>query len=210
MILRIVRLGAACIGLLYGLGGGESARSQQPHTANAHASMTDSRDVAPQMQSLINAIAGRWSTSIKLEPSVASPNGGVGEGEEIWRPGPGGFTLLEEEHNRMPNGERFLLALQWWDESTNSLHGMLCNGSGPAGCNLESTKSVLKWDGQRFVIDMEFSSHDKKMMWHEVFTDFTATSFMQTGDIGEVDGQLKRSITIHATKIGEIGSSFSK
>jgi hypothetical protein len=196
MIFRTVLLGAACMGLLYGLGGVESAHSRQPHAANAHASMTDSRDVAPE--------------TIKLEPSAATPNGGVGEGEEIWKPGPGGFTLLEEEHNRMPNGERFLLALQWWDKSTNSFHGMLCNGSGPAGCNLESTKSVLKWDGKRFVIDVEFSSHDKRMMWHEVFTDFTVTSFTQTGDVGEVDGPLKRSITIHATKIGEIGSSFSK
>jgi hypothetical protein len=28
--------------------------------------------------------------------------------------------LLEEEHNRMPYGERFLLALMWWDKSTNT------------------------------------------------------------------------------------------
>jgi len=210
MILRIVQLGATCICLLYAFGGSESAPSQQPHRTNARASTADSRDVAPEMQSLIKAIAGRWSTNIKLEPTGAAPNGGVGEGEEIWRPGPGGFTLLEEEHNRMPYGERFLLALQWWDKSTNSFHGMLCNGSGSAGCNLESTKSVLKWDGQRYVIDMEFSSNDKRMMWHEVFTDFTSTSFTQTGDIGEVDGPLKRSVTIHATKIGEVGSSFSK
>jgi hypothetical protein len=210
MILRIVVLGATCVCLLYVLGGAESGHSQQPHSANAHASTTDSRDVAPEMQSLVKAIAGRWSTSIKLEPSGAAPNGGAGEGEEIWRPGPGGFTLLEEEHNRMPYGERFLLALHWWDKSTNSFHGMLCNGSGPSGCNLESTKSVLKWDGMRFVIDMEFSTNDKRMMWHEVFTDFTPTSFTQTGDIGEVGGPLKRSITIHATKIGKVDSSFSK
>jgi hypothetical protein len=210
MFLRILVFGAAFICLLYGLGGVESADSQQSHPANGPASTNNSRDVAPEMQSLIKAIAGRWSTSIKLEPSGATPNGGVGEGEEIWRPGPGGFTLLEEEHNRTPYGERFLLALQWWDKSTNSLQGMLCNGSGPAGCNLESTKSVLKWDGQRFVIDMEFSSHDKRMMWHEVFTDFTPKSFTQTGDVGEVDGPLKRSITIHATKIGEVSSLFSK
>jgi hypothetical protein len=62
----------------------------------------------------------------------------------------------------------------------------------------------------RFVIDMEFSTNDKRMMWHEVFTDFTPTSFTQTGDIGEVGGPLKRSITIHATKIGKVDSSFSK
>jgi hypothetical protein len=62
----------------------------------------------------------------------------------------------------------------------------------------------------RFVIDMEFSSSGKRMMWHEVFTGFTSTSFTQTGDIGEVDGPLKRSLTIQAAKIGEVGSSSSK
>ena len=132
MILRIVLLGAACMCFLYGLGGAESAHSQQPHAANSHTSTTDSRDVAPEMQSLIKAIAGRWSISEKLEPPEATPNGGLGEGEEIWRPGPGGFTLLEEEHIRTPYGERFLLSLQWWDKSTNSFHGMLCKRLRPS------------------------------------------------------------------------------
>src|SRR5579859_1792784 len=210
MILRIIVLGAACICFLRGLDGPKSVNSQQPHSANSLASTNDPRDVAPEMKSLIKALAGRWSISEKLEPAEATPNGGVGEGEEIWRPGPGGFTLLEEEHIRTPYGERFLLSLQWWDKSTNSFHGMLCNGAGPAGCNLESTKSVLTWDGKRYVIDMGFSSHDKRMIWHEVFTEFTSTSFTQTGDVGEVGGPLKRSITIHATKIGEVDSPFSE
>lgn len=210
MILRIEIIGAACICFLYGPSSPQSAHSQQPHAPNSLVSTTDSRAVAPEMQSLIKVLAGRWSISEKLEPSEATPNGGVGEGEEIWRAGPGGFTLLEEEHISTPYGERFLLSLQWWDKSTNSFRGMLCNGSGQAGCNLESTKSVLKWDGRSYVIDMEFSSHDKRMMWHEVFTDFTPTSFTQTGDVGEVGGPPKRSITIHAMKIGEVNSPFSK
>lgn len=41
---------------------------------------------------------------------------------------------------------------------------------------------------------------EKKMVWHEVWSDITATSFTQTGDMGEVGGPLKRALTIHAVK----------
>jgi hypothetical protein len=39
---------------------------------------------------------------------------------------------------------------------------------------------------------------------------FTPTSSTQTGDIGEVGGVLKRSITIHATKIRQVRDQFLK
>jgi hypothetical protein len=41
----------------------------------------------------------------------------------------------------------------------------------------------------------------KKRLRHEVFTDFTANSFTQTGDIGEAGAALNRWITIHATRV---------
>jgi hypothetical protein len=41
----------------------------------------------------------------------------------------------------------------------------------------------------------------KKRLPHEVFTDFTANSFTQTGDIGEAGAALNRWITIHATRV---------
>ena len=69
---------------------------------------------APEMQSLTKALAGKWSTMYKFEPGGMVPEGGDGDGEEVWRTGPGGFTLMEEEHVRTPRGEVFLLALHWW------------------------------------------------------------------------------------------------
>ncbi len=210
MILRVILLAVTCTCFLCAQEISKSAQSQPSSTANNPPSVADTQNVSPEMQSLIKAIAGRWSTTIKPETSEMTPNAGTGKGEEIWRPGPGGFTLLEEEHHQTLYGDRFLLALQWWDNSTNSFHGMLCNNSGPAGCNVESTKGVLKWDGKQYVIDMEFPSEGKRMLWHEVFTDFTPTSFTQTGDVGEVGGPLKRSISIRATKIGDVRSEFSQ
>ena len=99
-------------------------------------------------------------------------------------------------------GEFFVFAIHWWDKSTNSLRGMLCNNSGPAACNVDSySNSTLKWDGKQLTIDMQFPEHGKKMLWHEVWSDITSTSFTQTGDVGEVGGPLKRAVTIHGTKV---------
>ena len=115
---------------------------------------------------------------------------------------------MEEEHVHTPRGEVFLFALHWWDKSTNSFRGMLCNNFGPATCNVDSYySSSLKWDGKQFVIDMEFPQNGKKMMWHEVWFDISSSSFTQTGDMGEVGGRLKKAITIHGTKITEVVES---
>ena len=165
------------------------AVGSDPHGANGP---------APELQSLIQTLAGRWSTSYVFG---SSQSGATGSGEEVWRPGPGGYVLMEEEHFKTPSEEVFLIALHWWDNNTNSLRGMLCNNSGPAACNLDTySNSTLNWDGKQLTIDLQFSEHGKKMQWHEVWSDITTTSFTQAGDEGEVGGQLKRAVTIHGAK----------
>jgi hypothetical protein len=155
----------------------------------------------PELQSLTKALAGKWTTTYEFVAGVMSPGGGKGTGEEVWRVGPGGYVLIEEEHVLGPDQEMFLIAFHWWDKSTNSLRGMLCNNSGPASCNIDSYfNSTLNWDGKQLVIEMRFPQGAKKMVWHEVWSDITPTSFTQTGDMGEVGGPLKRAVTIHGTK----------
>ena len=156
-----------------------------------------------EIQSLEKALVGRWSTTYEFEPGAMSPNAkGTGSGEEVWRTSPGDFVLMEEERGVASFGEFFVFAIHWWDKSTNSLRGMLCNNSGPAACNIDSySNSTLKWDGKQLTINMQFPQHGKKMLWHEVWSDITATSFTQTGDVGEVGGALKRAVTIHGTKV---------
>jgi len=174
---------------------------------NAEKNSPSLNDMPPpqaEMQSLARALVGKWSTTYKFEPSGKSSSGGTGTGEEVWRTGPGGYVLMEEEHIRAPYGERFLFALHWWDKSTNSLRGMLCNNSGPAACNVDSYfNSSIKWDGKRLVIDLQFPQDGKKMLWHEIWSDITDTSFTQTGEIGEVGSPLRLAVSIHGTKTSD-------
>src|SRR4029077_13629663 len=155
----------------------------------------------PEMQSLAKAFEGRWAITEKYEPDEWTPNGGTGYGEEVWRRGPGGFTFMEEVHDHGPAGESVGLALSWWDKD-KGLQGMWCAGENPKGCDLNPS-TVLKWDGKQFVFDTEFLRGNKTIAWHEVFSDITPPSFLQTADIGEKGGPLKRWLTIHATRVQE-------
>ena len=163
--------------------------------------------VAPDFASLVKALKGRWQTVVYHEDpqGSVSSQAAAEHGEQVWRTGPGGVTLIEEEHIASRGGDQYVLALQWWDRSTNSLKGMLCNNSGSGACNVESFyRSKLNWDGKRLTVDFVFPQGTKLMLWHEEFGDFTGNSFMQTGDMGEVGGPLKRVVTIHARKVGEV------
>ena len=155
----------------------------------------------PEMQSLANALAGTWSITENFEPDEWTANGGMGYGEEVWRRGPGGFTLIEEVHDHTPNWESFGLALTWWDKS-KGFQGMWCVDSNPKGCDQPGSGFGPKWDGKQLVIENEFERHGKRFIWHEVYSDITpGVSFAQTADIGEKGGQLKRWLTIHATRV---------
>jgi hypothetical protein len=156
----------------------------------------------PEMQSLTKALAGKWTTAYNFEKGGMSPEGGNGTGEENWRTAPGGYVLMEEETIHAPFGEMALIALQWWDKTTNTLRGMLCNNSGPQACNVDTyANSKLSWDGKQLVIDMHYSQNGMNMMWHEVWSNITPTSFTQTADAGEAGKPLKRVVTIVGTRV---------
>jgi len=167
-------------------------------------SLTSAPQPSPEIASLAKALTGEWSLSVKFEPNSSAPNGLTNTGEETWRPGPGGFTLLEEEHLRMPEGDLFLLGILWWNTATKSLHGMECQNLLPYTCYVKGAQNdiTMNWDGKQFVIDeIETSKSGKKSVWHEVWSDITSNSFTQTGEYGEPGGPRKRLFTIHATRV---------
>jgi len=171
--------------------------------ANAQ-SLTTAPQPSTEIQSLTKALSGEWSLNVKFEPGSQTPNGFVSSGEEIWRPGPGGFTLLEEEHLQMPEGDTFLLGAIWWNTATKSFHGMECQNRLPYTCDVKGAQNdiTMNWDGTQFVIDeVETSKAGKKSMWHEVWSEITSNSFTQTGEYGDPGGPRKLLFTIHATRL---------
>lgn len=166
---------------------------------------------SPEMSSLTKALAGSWSFTATYAPmsdnqdSTATPKGGTGHGTEVWRSGPGGFTFMEEAHDYTPAGEVFIVGYMWWDATKKAFGGMECNSQWPQGCDPQLAISgvSLKWDGKILVVDIKSPETPSKLVWHEVFSEITPTSFLQTADVPVADGSMKRWVTIHAIRIGD-------
>jgi len=168
----------------------------QPRTSQAAA------PTAPppthEMQRLANMLAGRWSVGQAFEPR-GGPKGVVGQGTEVWRPGPGARSLIEELQTRVGDREFSGLGVIWWDTQAQGYRVIWCGSANPRGCVVMS--KLAHWEGDQFVVGDEFERDGRKVVYREVFSDFTPDSFTQTIYEGESGGELKRTLTIHAAKV---------
>lgn len=154
-----------------------------------------------------NLMLGTWSIKSKYAPSEELPNGGTGEGLEVWRPGPGGRSVIEELHEKSTNGELNGMAVAWWDEKEQGQRFVWCDNIEPHGCYV--SRSVAKWDGNRLVYTEEIEKNGKSVTKQEVFSDITSTSFVQILQAGPTGGEMKPVVTMKATKLSE-GNSKSR
>jgi hypothetical protein len=155
------------------------------------------------LPSLAKALEGRWKLDISMQPPGA-PAAVTGSGEESWHRSLDGLTLIEEERLSFPGDELRLLAIVWRDKRTNIFHGMQCNNNDPLVCDLKGALNdiTLTWDGRQFVMEeQETTSRGDKRTYRETYSDITATSFTQTGEIRPqgADG-FARVMTMHATR----------
>jgi hypothetical protein len=151
------------------------------------------------MRRLVEVFAGSWSLSETYEPSEWMPRGGVGRGQQTWRAGPGGFSLIEDYHSTNSDGDTSGLSVTWWDEKAQGYRAIWCVSSNPGGC--VAMANLAKWEGDQFVLGDQFERNGKKFAFREVVSDITPTSFTQTLYQGEAGGELKRLMTIRATKV---------
>jgi hypothetical protein len=159
------------------------------------------------LQALTKALSGKWHLDVRFEPGSSTGDKAVeGAGEESWSAGPGGITLIEQEHIPSPFGDTFLLGLIWWDGTQKRLGGMECNSYLPVTCDLKGGLNdiTITWDGKKFQID-EIETHDgRRTVWHESWTDITPDSFLQSGDVTAPDGTTKRFMTVHGKRVNEL------
>lgn len=153
---------------------------------------------SPEMQRLVKSFVGTWSITLRVEPNEKLPRGGKGEGEEVWKPGPGGLSLIEDYHSTGDDGQISGLGVAWWDESAQKYQVTWCDSGNPAGCGI--IKNGAKWEGSQVVALDEWETDGKKVMFKEVFSDITPMSFKQTLYQGESGGELKKIETIVATR----------
>jgi hypothetical protein len=146
-----------------------------------------------------NLMLGSWSTQVKYEPTAEMPNGGMGSGTEIWRPGPGGLSVIEEYREKNEKGEVEGLGVAWWDAKAQGQRFVWCENSNHGGCYV--SKEVGKWNGTSLEWKEEQEHDGKRRMYSEIFRDITPTSFTQVLGEGEPGEAPKTTVTIRATKL---------
>ena len=179
----------------------------KPATATNSASSTSQEEsAAMELQSLIKALSGKWNLNVKFEPTGGMPTAITGIGEESWREGPGGFTIIEDEHlQKTPYGQLYLLAVIWWDSRAKKFQGMECNNNLPFTCDLKGalTDITITWDEKTLAIDELETHNGKKTIWHEAWSKITPTSFTQTGSVTQPDGSTSNFMTIQGTRAND-------
>lgn len=153
----------------------------------------------PELQ---NLMLGTWKTEAQYQPTSDTPNGETAFGTEIWRPGPGGFSVIEESREKNAKGDYEGLGVAWWDSKAQGQRFVWCDSNNPDGCYV--SKEVAKWDGASLKWKEEQENAGKKRVYSEIFRDITPTAFTQVLGEGEPGEPLKATVTIHAAKVSEI------
>ena len=159
------------------------------------------------LKALTQVLAGKWQLDVRFEATPSTGNKAIaGLGEESWSAGPGGITLIEQEHIPSPSGDTFLMGVIWWDSTKDHLGGMECNSDLPVTCDLKGGLNdiSISWDGKKFQIDERETHNGRHTVWHEYWTDITTDSFTQTGDVTQPDGTTVRFMTIHGRRVKEL------
>jgi len=159
-------------------------------------------DTASPMEKIIASLAGSWSVSERYEPSPEMPKGGTGSGEVIYRPGPGGQSLIEEYHSKSTAGEYSGLGIIWWDDQAQGYLTTWCDSS-TRGCKLLPNPG--KWEGDRLVLLDETEVSGVKTVTRETYSNFKGDSFLQTLETIRPDGVMKRFLTITNTRVSATG-----
>lgn len=144
---------------------------------------------AQQAARLLKALQGTWAITDTLAPDAKNPKGVVGAGTIVWRPGPGGYSAVEEFHSKQGEQDVTGFGMMWWDEAANGYHTIWCDSTNPGGCI--DFKNAAKWDGDELVLQEDYESKGKKFTFKEVFGEITATGFRQTLYGGEAGKELK-------------------
>jgi len=172
----------------------------KPATSPQVASPPAPKEPRPEMRKLM-AFSGRWLYRYEYPAAEGSTTGKTTEGKAVFRSGPGGLSLIQDDVETEGGKTTVGHTITWWDEKSHGYKALWCDTENPDNCTLMS--QVGKWEGDQFVIGNEFTKDGRKYLSKEVWSEITPNSFTRTVSQGEQGKELKPVVTIHATKAGK-------
>ncbi len=163
-------------------------RQREPPPAAGH--------VPPQMRSIVEALAGTWSTT-HARVDVQDQEHANGYGEEVWKLGPGGFPFIEENRQVIDSNPSEDYAVMWWDPKAQKIRGIWCESRiNDEGCSgFDAT-----FEGRDVVMNGEWEMRGKRWAWREVYSTAGGSRLVQTLYVGEPGTPLRRVSVIRGTK----------
>ena len=144
-------------------------------------------------------LAGRWLLQFEYDANGGSP-AHKNEGRVVFRPGPGGRSLVQDSVEEIGVGRTTAVhSVIWWDEKAHGYRAIRCESEQPEGCRIVA--NLGKWEGDQFVLSDEFTKDGKKYVSKEVLSEITTNSFTNTVSQGEAGKELKRVVTIHGASV---------
>lgn len=199
MLSVLLMLGFACCLL----GAQDKKAEKKSDMKHDHAAMHDQGGMppmakpSPEMTKLIKMFSGSWTTAEKFEPGPMMPKGGSSKGNAVFKPGPGGMSLIEEyssPHGAM--GPFTGRAVIWWDAKAGAYKSTWCDSMSP-----ECMVGTSKFEGDKLVsTPQEMDMGGQKMVstgWYENITPDSFTMVLGGGPTAE---QAKTFMTIVYTR----------
>jgi Protein of unknown function (DUF1579) len=179
---------------------GKKSKTQTSAQAAPGGMMTKQAD---EMKKALNAMQGTWSTKGVFEKSDFMPEAGTDVGTAVFKPGPGGLSMMQQYQSKGAMGPFKGFGLTWFDPKDQMFHSMWCDSMSPQGC-AEAGKG--KWDGDKIVLDGKFDMNGQSYDMHSTIGPFNGNTFKYSEEVG-ANGQLKPSMTITYTKKGPATAS---
>lgn len=146
---------------------------------------------APEMQRLAKMLVGKWKVVLDYAPGGSMPKGGKGTAQSEIRPGPGGFSLIEDFVGNLPAGH--LHALYWWDKAAQGFKSMGCNDFSEEGCEVEN--GLGRWEGNEVVWHLTIQKDGKDVPDKIVWAEKDNRSFTASMYVADPSGAMKRDWT---------------
>jgi hypothetical protein len=153
----------------------------------------------PQMERLIVALAGEWTTEDTYDLSDRASRPRLEHARENFRAGPARRSLIEEYHGEDRPGRPWSTGIFWWDDKAQVVHVLWCDSDATdSGCRVLS--GTGKWEGNDFVQTDVNGTSGKQVFVREVWSDLKRDSFTQTVYQGPAADKLEKTLTIRATR----------
>jgi hypothetical protein len=152
---------------------------------------------SPEIQKLVKALLGNYTTKETHDPGPFMPNGGTGAGQAKYALGPGGFSIIETYQSKSPMGGQFRgHGVIWYDAKAGGYRGVWCDNMSPA-CDVGG---VTKWDGEKLVGTSDSEMMGKKVSMRETISGISPEGFKFDMEMSSEGSPMKHVMTIEYTR----------